>query len=217
VNLSDLIARLETADPNQTVKHGFHNPHSYRGDYMDLAFEPAENVTVREMLDAARSALAATFQGWKGGDFVMHGDTWCWLSAEGDVSGETISALLLDLILATPAVTPPATDQTALRDRIADAIGDFMARECTICGSDYDAADAVLAVLPTTTNPAAVLSPAERTMLTYALDQAQERIWSEDGFTDDDQTAVDSLRRLADETQPPSSGSTTSRAQDQPT
>ncbi|GHI91304.1 hypothetical protein [Streptomyces olivaceus] len=40
------------------------------------------------------------------------------------------------------------------------------------------------------------LSPAERTMLDYALDQAQERIWSDDGFTDEDQAAVDSLRRL---------------------
>lgn len=44
----------------------------------------------------------------------------------------------------------------------------------------------------------ALLSDAERTMLTYALDQAQENIWSEGGFTDEDQTAVDSLRRMAD-------------------
>ncbi|AJP04757.1 hypothetical protein TU94_28240 [Streptomyces cyaneogriseus subsp. noncyanogenus] len=43
---------------------------------------------------------------------------------------------------------------------------------------------------------ALVLSETERAMLTYALDQAQERIWSEDGFTVEDQAAVDSLRRL---------------------
>jgi hypothetical protein len=49
------------------------------------------------------------------------------------------------------------------------------------------------------TDRTAVLSDAERTMLAYALDQAQENIWSEDGFTDEDQAAVDSLRRLADE------------------
>lgn len=41
------------------------------------------------------------------------------------------------------------------------------------------------------------LSPTERTMLRYALGQAQERIWSEDGFTDENQAAVDSLRCLA--------------------
>lgn len=46
---------------------------------------------------------------------------------------------------------------------------------------------------------AAALSEAERTMLAYALDQAQERIWSDDGFTDEDQAAVDSLKRLAGE------------------
>lgn len=40
------------------------------------------------------------------------------------------------------------------------------------------------------------LTPAEVTMLGYALDLAQEQIWSGDGFTDEDQQALDSLRRL---------------------
>lgn len=43
------------------------------------------------------------------------------------------------------------------------------------------------------------LSDAERTMLRYALNEAQEHIWSRDGFTDEDQAALDSLRRMADE------------------
>lgn len=55
--------------------------------------------------------------------------------------------------------------------------------------------------VPPTPTTHAVLSDAERTMLAYALDQAQERIWSEDGFTDEDQAAVDSLRRIAAEAQ----------------
>ncbi|QCX81193.1 hypothetical protein C9F11_38050 [Streptomyces sp. YIM 121038] len=99
MNLGDLIARLEAADPGQTLRHGFNNPHSYRGQYMDLAFELASHITVAAMLAAARSALGATFQGWKGGDFTMDEDSWCWLSQEGDASGETISALLLDFML----------------------------------------------------------------------------------------------------------------------
>ena len=53
------------------------------------------------------------------------------------------------------------------------------------------------------TGQTATLTEAERAMLTYALDQAQERIWSEDGFTDEDQAAVTSLRRLAAETPGP--------------
>lgn len=48
---------------------------------------------------------------------------------------------------------------------------------------------------------ATALSEPERTMLRYALDQAQEAIWSQGGFTEEDQAAVDSLRRLADEAQ----------------
>ncbi|RPK56173.1 hypothetical protein EES43_24335 [Streptomyces sp. ADI96-02] len=52
---------------------------------------------------------------------------------------------------------------------------------------------------PAPADRAAVLTEAERTMLTYALDEAQEHIWSRDGFTDEDQAAVTSLRRLAGE------------------
>lgn len=103
VTLAELIARLETADPTQVVKHGFHNPQSYRGFYEDLAFEPATDITVGEMLDAARSALGETFEGYKGGYFTMRQHTDCWLAEYGCL-GETIGALLLDLMLAAPAV-----------------------------------------------------------------------------------------------------------------
>lgn len=52
-------------------------------------------------------------------------------------------------------------------------------------------------VQPSTEVQASVtLTSAERKMLTFALDEAQEKIWSQDGFTDEDQAAVDSLRRL---------------------
>lgn len=69
-----------------------------------------------------------------------------------------------------------------------------------------DVAAAPAAVPPT--DRAAVLTEAERTMLTYALDQAQEKIWSEDGFTDEDQAAVDSLRQLATGTPQPETQAT---------
>lgn len=97
--LAELITALEAADPDHVVRHGFTNPHSYRGYYDELAFEPASNVTVADMLDDARNALGATYEGWKGGDFTMRGHTDCWLSEEGSASGDTISALLLQLML----------------------------------------------------------------------------------------------------------------------
>ncbi|MFD9004430.1 hypothetical protein ACFV0T_26315 [Streptomyces sp. NPDC059582] len=123
MTLGELIAALETANPQQIVKHGFHNPHSYRGDYYDLAFEPTTNITVADMLEAARSAVGATYQGWKGGDFNMTAGDWCWLSEQGSASGETISPLLLEFILTPPTAAPSApTDRTALLHAAALAV-----------------------------------------------------------------------------------------------
>jgi hypothetical protein len=136
MNLGDLITRLEAADPDQTVRQGFNHPHSYRGDYMDLAFEPAANITVADMLAAARSALGATYQGWKGGDFTMSEHTWCWLSAEGDASGETISGLLLDLLLAEPAAVSAVVPPT--QDTPADAMGGLVPRAVRPLDIEHD-------------------------------------------------------------------------------
>lgn len=104
LTLGELIERLEAEDPAKVVRQGFANPDSYRGYYHDLAFEPAWNVSVADMLADARSALGATFQGWKGGDFTMGEYTDCWLAVRGD-TGETLGAVLLDFMLATEAVT----------------------------------------------------------------------------------------------------------------
>ncbi|CAO0827074.1 hypothetical protein ACTFBT_01180 [Streptomyces microflavus] len=97
--LENLIEMLEAADPDTVVKHGFTNPHSYRGYYHDLAFEPASNVRVGDMLADARGALGETFEGWKGGDFEMGRYTDCWLSFEGQSGGETIGRLLVTYML----------------------------------------------------------------------------------------------------------------------
>ncbi|MGW7087583.1 hypothetical protein ACWGH2_29360 [Streptomyces sp. NPDC054871] len=121
MTLAELITALEAADPSRVVPHGFNNPHSYRGYYDELAFEPARDITVREMLDAARSALYTTFQGYKGGDYVMHGHTDVWLSEHGTASGDTLSAPLLEFMLAATVQQPADGD---LRDRIADGQGE---------------------------------------------------------------------------------------------
>jgi hypothetical protein len=97
--LRDLIERLERADPNRKVPKGFHEPHSYRGIYEDLAFEPTENITVGEMLAAAKSALGKTFEGYKGGDYEMDWHTDVWIAYEGSGNGEMIGNMLLDYML----------------------------------------------------------------------------------------------------------------------
>lgn len=102
--LEDLIKMLEAEDPRKVVPYGFTNPHSYRGYYMDLAFEPASNVTVADMLEDARSALGTTYTGYKGGEFTMTEYSDCWLSEEGRSGGETIGPLLMELILRAGSV-----------------------------------------------------------------------------------------------------------------
>jgi hypothetical protein len=110
-----------------------------------------------------------------------------------------------------PAVQAPATDQTALRDRIAAAIWERQnpGRRWADCehpwGADAEAdADAVLAVLPPPADRAAVPSEVVRKTLrrwAYAaghieseLDDAVNRMYV--------LVAQDVLCRMADETQP---------------
>lgn len=78
---------------------GFGRPHSYRGYYEQLAFEPVLATSVKAMLVAAESAIGTTYQGWKGGDFTMDEYTSVWLALEGDGGGETLGRLLLSLML----------------------------------------------------------------------------------------------------------------------
>lgn len=105
MTLEQLIDELEKYDLNIVVKHGFTNPHSYRGYYDQLAFEPASNVSVGFMLSCAESALGAIFEGWKGGDYMMDEDTPCWLAQEGYYSDadEPITPLIIKAMLNHPA------------------------------------------------------------------------------------------------------------------
>ncbi|GAA4225994.1 hypothetical protein GCM10022254_09420 [Actinomadura meridiana] len=103
MNLGELIATLEAADPNLVVPNGFNSPHSYRGYYNELAFEPASNITVAAMLDSARSALGTEYEGYKGGNYTMTEYTDCWLALWGCL-GETLGPTLLRLMLAAGTV-----------------------------------------------------------------------------------------------------------------
>lgn len=98
MSLGDLIAALERLDPTLRVPLGFGHPHSYRGYYDELAFEPRENVTIGAMLADARSALGSTYEGWKGGDYTMSEYTPVHLAHEGHI-GEELGPFFLGLIL----------------------------------------------------------------------------------------------------------------------
>jgi hypothetical protein len=99
MSLGEIIERLEKEDPDRVLKIGWGEPASYRGYYEDVAFEPANDVTIGSMLENAESALGQTFSGYKGGDFKMHEHTECWIAEYGRSNGAQISDLLLDFML----------------------------------------------------------------------------------------------------------------------
>lgn len=105
LGLGDLIARLEREDPARVLPIGFADPHSYRGYYEQLAFEPRRNIAIGDMLEAARSALGTTYEGYKGGEYTMADWTTCWIAHEGSTSDNMIGPLLLELLLAQPEPT----------------------------------------------------------------------------------------------------------------
>lgn len=72
---------------------------SYRGYYSDLSFEPtAEITTVGKLLKQCENALGKTYQGYKGGDFLMDKDTPLWVSHYGNNSGIAIVDLQKDTL-----------------------------------------------------------------------------------------------------------------------
>ena len=77
MKLNELIAILTKLNddygPHMLVAQGFCKPHSYRGNYADLAFKPQANVTLGEMLLTCLASLGKTFEGYKGGSFTMDG------------------------------------------------------------------------------------------------------------------------------------------------
>src|SRR2546426_1116512 len=98
MTLDELIAFLEEVDPSLIVLHGFAHPHSYRGRYEKLAFVPTTDVTAASMLACAKSAVGATYDGWKGGEFTMDPDTDVYLAEVGG-TGEELSRRLLTLMV----------------------------------------------------------------------------------------------------------------------
>lgn len=96
--LLQLIRTLENYPPTLVLPIGFHDPHSYRGYYECLAFQPTENVTVGSMLECAKSALGATFSGWKSGDYTMTEYTDVYLAQVGSC-GEELGPMLLGYML----------------------------------------------------------------------------------------------------------------------
>lgn len=101
MTLGELIALLKTYDPNLRVPHGFAKPHSWRGDYAQLAFEPATDVTIGEMLACAKEALGSTYTGYKGGEYKMGEYSDVYLARYGELGQEIGPTLLYYMLNST--------------------------------------------------------------------------------------------------------------------
>lgn len=95
MNLGQLIDALEDAPQDYVAPLGFGTPHSYRGYYEDVAFSPAQNVPVCEMLAWAKYALNRKFDGYKGGVFTMHPYVDCYIADYDTSSGDKIGPTLV--------------------------------------------------------------------------------------------------------------------------
>lgn len=94
VTLGKLISALSTANPNLIVlavdeagkQSAVSRFTSYRGYYSDLALTPTDDapLTVSTLLMQAKAALGATFEGYKGGDYIMGERTPLWFAEYGN-------------------------------------------------------------------------------------------------------------------------------------
>jgi hypothetical protein len=95
ITLGKMIEVLDAMSSDVKL-NGISNPHSYRGYYNDLAFEPGEGKTTAvDALAMCRAAMGQVFEGYKGGDFVMGALTPLWLANYG-CCGKKIMAIHQD-------------------------------------------------------------------------------------------------------------------------
>lgn len=91
MTLGTMIKYLESLNQDSFIQ-GMSNPHSYRGYYCDLAFEPqSEGTKVSDALQMCRSCMGEIFEGYKGGEYVMGALTPVWISCYGSCGKKLIT------------------------------------------------------------------------------------------------------------------------------
>jgi len=96
----DLLEKAVTENPdNPTLPIGLGNPHSWRGAYEELSFEPKPQTNLKDMLEEAKACIGKTFSGHKGGQFTMKAETPIHLDYAGKWSDEAQTWELLLLLM----------------------------------------------------------------------------------------------------------------------
>lgn len=92
MTLGKLISALSAMAAGAPVPN-LRAAHSYRGYYSDLAFEyHGGNRPAADLLADAHAAMGRVFEGYKGGEFVMHENTPVWVASWG-VCGVKLMAI----------------------------------------------------------------------------------------------------------------------------
>jgi hypothetical protein len=81
--LNEVKIFLESVDPNYVFRLGFNHPHSWRGYYHEVSFEPDSDMKSEGMLHIIDVAVSKTFMGWKGGEYTYNLDNVAHLEAGG--------------------------------------------------------------------------------------------------------------------------------------
>jgi hypothetical protein len=97
MRLGGLIAALAEMPPDALITYDVggapSKPHSYRGYYVDLALGHSDApATVKQTLNACKAAMGQCFEGYKGGDFWMTGNTLVWAASYG-ICGRRITGI----------------------------------------------------------------------------------------------------------------------------
>ena len=96
LTLDDMIVQLQECEPNNLVVLDIGGTlgkeRSYRGYYSDLAFENdlSRVKSAGDLLAQCQNALGQTYEGYKGGDYVMEADTPLWIAGYGIASGTAV-------------------------------------------------------------------------------------------------------------------------------
>ncbi len=96
MTLGAVIDFLEKLPPSAKAEVGFGKPNSWRGIYSCIAFAHDTHTTAGEMLKYAKSAVGATYHGYKGGEYYMTKKTECYINNYGQYDGEGEDSLTLD-------------------------------------------------------------------------------------------------------------------------
>ena len=70
-------------------------PHSYRGYYSDLSFEPSHAIEASDLSKILKNnILNQKLEGYKGGEYLMDEDTPLWLDYYGEYTGTAIVRII---------------------------------------------------------------------------------------------------------------------------